>query len=161
MLMGLESAPGVAINPDQWDGYAAERREILEHVLDSGVENLVSLTGDIHTFFAGTATTTGNAAGRPAAVEFVGGSLTSLGIPETLGTPPGTPANELAQVLRANNPHLTYVDAERRGYGVVEISESELTCEYRAPVTTLQPESPTETLARFRVTAGETAVERI
>ena len=32
---------------------------------------------------------------------------------------------------------------------IVEITESELTCEYRAPVTTLQPESPTETLARF------------
>ena len=160
MLMGLESGPGVPINVDQWDGYGAERREILEHALDSGVENIVSLTGDIHTFFAGTATTTGNVSGRPAATEFVGGSLTSLGIPETLGLPPGVPATELAQVLRANNPHLGYVDAERRGYGIVEITDSELRCEYRAPVTTMEPESQVETLARFRVPAGEVAVER-
>ena len=161
MLMGLESAPGTPINVDQWDGYAAERREILEHALAAGVENIVSLTGDIHTFFTGTATTTGNVSGTPAAVEFVGGSLTSLGIPETLGTPPGTPANELAQVLRANNPHISYIDAERRGYGIVDITESELRCTYRAPVTTMEPESPTETLASFRVAAGETAVERV
>jgi alkaline phosphatase D len=161
MLMGLESAPGQTLNVDQWDGYAAERREILEHALAGGVENIVSLCGDIHTFFAGQATTTGNATGTPAATEFVGGSLTSLGIPETLGLPPGLPENQLASAILSNNPHIDYVEVESRGYGIVEVTESELRCEFRAPKTALEPQSPVETLARFRVPAGEPTVETL
>ncbi|MDA7416657.1 alkaline phosphatase D family protein [Xenophilus arseniciresistens] len=41
------------INCDQWDGYGAERRELLAHLRDRGVRNVVALTGDIHAFFAG------------------------------------------------------------------------------------------------------------
>ena len=160
MLMGLDIAPGTTLNVDQWDGYAAERSEVLERALADGVENIVSLTGDIHTFFAGTATTTGNVSGMPAATEFVGGSLTSLGIPETLGLPPGLPENELGQVIRANNPHIDYVEVESRGYGILEATEGELRCEFRGPVTAMEPQSEVRTLARFRVPAGEPAVEQ-
>ena len=35
MIMSLDLPAGNAINPDQWDGYAAERREILERVRDA------------------------------------------------------------------------------------------------------------------------------
>ena len=64
-------------------------------------------------------------------------------------------------MLRANNPHISYVDAERRGYGIVDITESELAAPTGRRVTTMEPESPVETLASFRVPAGETAVERL
>ncbi len=33
---------------DQWDGYPAERGAILRHVHDSGIRNLVVLSGDVH-----------------------------------------------------------------------------------------------------------------
>src|SRR2546423_11962067 len=31
MMMALDSAPGMHANQDQWDGYSAEREEILTH----------------------------------------------------------------------------------------------------------------------------------
>ncbi len=40
MVMGWDSAPGVQLNQDGWDGYQAERREILEHVAAKGIKNL-------------------------------------------------------------------------------------------------------------------------
>ena len=54
MLMGFDAVPGLTLNVDGWDGYAAERREILGHVLANDIDNVVSLVGDVHTFFAGT-----------------------------------------------------------------------------------------------------------
>ncbi len=159
MLMSLDSAPGIHINRDQWDGYSAERAELMGFVRDNGIEDLVALTGDIHTFFAGTVTTTGNSAGDPVGTEFVGGSVTSPGIPETLGTPGS--ASQLAQVLRANNPHLSYLDVDERGYGVISLRPGEATVEFKAPETTMQPRSPVSQLARFRVAAGTPGAEQV
>lgn len=39
---------GLPYNVDQWDGYAAERRELLGHVAGQGTDGVVFLTGDIH-----------------------------------------------------------------------------------------------------------------
>ena len=62
-----------------------------QHVLDRGIKDVVAMTGDIHTFFAGQITSTGRVDGTPAAVEFVGGSITSLGVEETFqDAPPGS-----------------------------------------------------------------------
>ncbi len=41
------------LNADQWDGYDAERRALVGSLRDNGVRNVVALTGDIHSFFAG------------------------------------------------------------------------------------------------------------
>ena len=41
------------LNADQWDGYNAERKHLMAFVRDTGIRNLVALTGDIHAFFAG------------------------------------------------------------------------------------------------------------
>ena len=40
------------INPDQWDGYQAERNNILEFILENNIENIFFLSGDIHTSWA-------------------------------------------------------------------------------------------------------------
>lgn len=41
------------INADQWDGYAAERANLTGFLKQSGIKNVVALTGDIHAFYAG------------------------------------------------------------------------------------------------------------
>lgn len=52
-----DTADGVYVNLDQWDGFQAERREISQAILDAnegqGVENFVVITGDIHSYIAG------------------------------------------------------------------------------------------------------------
>lgn len=41
------------INADQWDGYRKERTNLMNHLLDNNIKNVVAVTGDIHAFFAG------------------------------------------------------------------------------------------------------------
>ncbi len=41
------------LNADQWDGYNAERKALMQHLQDHGIRNVMALTGDIHAFFAG------------------------------------------------------------------------------------------------------------
>ena len=59
MIMSLDTPARNEINKDQWDGYAAEREEILRFVGDRGIKDVSFITGDIHSFFAGDVTATG------------------------------------------------------------------------------------------------------
>jgi alkaline phosphatase D len=157
MLMALDAATGSGLNPDQWDGYGAERREVLSAIRAAGVRDVAFLTGDIHTFFAGTVHENGRATTPAVATEFVAGSASSLGLENEYG-----PAiQDVVEAAPTTNPHLRFVDARRRGYAVIEATPSELRVAFRSPRTTLQPTSPVDTLARFRVAAGSTVVEQV
>jgi alkaline phosphatase D len=157
MIMALDGPPRNEINKDQWDGYAAERQELLDFVAARGIRDVTFITGDIHTFFAGNVTATGRQGAPtdppPVATEFVGGSVTSEGvIPEqgTLATDAG---------LIASNPHLVFADERLRGYGVLEARPEELLVTFRAARTVKQPTSDVFDLARFRVARGTPQVE--
>jgi alkaline phosphatase D len=163
MVMSLDTAaptataPGAHANPDQWDGYSAERKEILSDAIAHKVKNLVVLSGDIHTFIAGNLTTTGGITGKPAGVELVGGSVTSLGLSEFLGVPPAS----LEALRKAADPHTIYADFVKKGYCVVTASPTQLVGEFKAADSTQTPTSPVSTIARFRVASGSTQLQQI
>jgi alkaline phosphatase D len=160
MMMPLDSLPYQQINNDQWDGYAAERAELMRFLVDRGIKDVTVLTGDIHTFFAGVVTTTGRIDGTAAATEFVGGSITSEGIAELLfGRDNEEQFGPLGEQLRLTNPHISYVDMQYRGYGVMEVRPEELRVEFKAVRTVEQPTSDVFSLQRFRVPRGEPRVE--
>ena len=95
----VDAPEGVYITLDQWDGYQAERRRITSRIRDdkslpspAGVQNFVTITGDIHSYIAGyikvnydNRTCTEN--NRPVGVELVCPSVTSSNLSEiaTLG----------------------------------------------------------------------------
>jgi len=156
-VMATRLAPGVPAPVHPRDGYGYERKQILDHVLDNNVQNVVAVTGDIHTFFAGTAYTTGDqATGRAALPEFVGGSATSTGLPESTGLSPTVLAG-----LAAVNPHIAFYDFVKRGYGVIEIGPTETVCELKAVDAKTQGASTPTTIAKFRVPLGARSPERI
>ena len=158
MMMALEAAPGVPLNPDQWDGYPADREEVLNHVRANAIEGVAVVTGDIHTFFAGEVYPEGRSdLQRPPAAEFVCGAISSTGLEKDAGD--ATPAAEGAAIA-ANSPHMKYAQLSRRGYGVLELSQDELRVTFRSPTTVKQPEAEMETLARFRVDRAAGVVER-
>ena len=178
MIMALDvGTPGLPINDDQWDGYGFNRGELLSFVEREGIKDVTFLTGDIHTFFTGQVAPSGRTIdpdgpspalgdnGRysevPVATEFVGGSITSRGLgdasPAEGGIGPTAQAFETA--LLAENPHITYVDGERGGYGVLEAKPDELRVRYRTPLTTQARTSEIVTSAEFRVAAGTTDIE--
>jgi alkaline phosphatase D len=159
MLMGFGSAPGPnhGIINDGWDGYQKERKELLDFILDANIQNVVALTGDIHTFFAGTAGTTGDTVlGRPAVPEFVGGSATSPGLPEESGVDPSVFNN-----VAALNPHFQFTDFTHRGFGIVNVSATELTCELRRVQIQTRDRGAYGPLAKFRVPLGSRSPQKI
>ncbi|MDX1804418.1 MAG: alkaline phosphatase D family protein [Alcanivorax sp.] len=109
-----------AINMDQWDGYAADRLTILNHLADQQIDNVVILTGDIHTSWASEiyrnpATLVGDLYDPPLAAEFVTPAVTSPGFPDG--------AAEVAGVLvPVANPHIRYVEARSRGFILVDLT---------------------------------------
>jgi alkaline phosphatase D len=157
MMMSLDASPGSHANQDQWDGYSAEREEILTDFHNKKVDNLVVLSGDIHTFVAGNLTTTGEQSGTPIGTELVGGSATSFGLPEETGIP----SSVLESVRQSSNPHTIYADFDHRGYCVVTVSKNELLGEFKAVSTTQDPHGTVASLAKFKVETGKPAIQKV
>ncbi len=166
MMMSLDLYPGQSFNWGQWDGYAAERTELMEHLLANEIDGVTVVSGDIHTFFAGSVTTTGRSSGTAAATEFVGGSITSEGIAqgvaEALGLPEDAAASGVVtDRLEQSNPHYEFVDTVNRGYAVLEIDADELRVDFRGPTTVLEPTAEMRTWRSFRVARDRPVVETV
>jgi alkaline phosphatase D len=165
MIMSLDLPRNNGLNPDQWDGYSAERRELLEHVRANGIDDVTFITGDIHTFWAGNVTPTGrqDEAGvnpPPVATEFVGGAITSLGIADQFGEEGAQATAPLGdETIYANNPHIRFSNQQYKGYGVLTAERDELRVDYRAARSVASAQSEVFTLQRFRVARGVPAVE--
>ena len=157
MMMALDSTPGVHANQDQWDGYSAEREEILTEFLNKNVDNLVVLSGDIHTFLAGDLYTNGETTGKRIGTELVGGSVTSFGLPEELGLPAAT----LDSLRQASDPHVIYADFEKRGYCVVTADKNKLVGEFRAVSDAKVPNGTVSTIAKFQVDSGTPQLHKL
>lgn len=162
MIMALELANGAQITKDSWDGYGVERRELLDYIRDKGISDVSFLTGDIHTFFAGDVGVNGRGPGS-VATEFVGGSITSLGIPETVNGATGAPLTPeqttlLSNNLRLTNPHIKYTQQTARGYGIAEVSQDQMLVTFKG-VNALDPNATARTIGRFRVARGNPRVQ--
>jgi alkaline phosphatase D len=118
-LLGIP-ANGYALNIDQWDGYNADREELVNHLRANNVRDVVFLTGDIHTSWASELVTQSTLA-SPTAVEFVVPSVTSDNLNDFLAIPAGIVGPAAAALVRAANPHVKWAELEGHGYGVLEI----------------------------------------
>lgn len=160
MMMGLDQpAPGTPKFVDTWDGYQAERAELVSSWLRDGVRDVVVMTGDDHDNYAGLVTTTGHSGGTPGAVEFVVPSMTSQNTSELLA---GSPAGAVSEAdTAAINKHIAYVDQHHHGYCVLEASRDEVRVAFRH-VTTVSARTIGVTTARtFRVARGQVALESV
>ncbi|CAN5820622.1 alkaline phosphatase D family protein [soil metagenome] len=118
----------VWVSLDQWDGFQAERSVLTDALAD--VDGLVVLTGDLHSFIAGTLRTDD---GRPVATCLMVGSATSANLTEMIArrTLPSLPL-PLTRLLAAANPHLAFVNSSAHGYNVLDIDHAGLRCDMRA-----------------------------
>ncbi|WP_291080495.1 alkaline phosphatase D family protein [Dietzia sp. UBA5065] len=153
---------GVTYNPDQWDGYAGERRRLLEVIRDAGGRNTVFLTGDIHTGWAcevpfAPADYPGAGVG---AIEFVTPSITSNNIDDMIGLPEGNAASLTAQgALTQLNRHVRWVDLDRHGFTVLEFTADFAHADYWAIVAREDPASGAYPMASWRVRHGTDRLE--
>ncbi|MCW2849664.1 MAG: Alkaline phosphatase [Marmoricola sp.] len=122
---GLLPRDGVPYNVDQWDGYTDDRREVFETLRDNGVTDSLFITGDIHSGWAcdlpadkATYLASRNSVG----VEFVATSVTSNNLKDITGTPRRTTSVAVEETLKANNPHIKYLNFDDHGYSVLDIT---------------------------------------
>ena len=105
------------LNPDQWDGYAAERERLFGFIRDNEIDNVVVLTGDIHSTWMndlpfGNEPYDPNTGANSIGVEFVTTSVTSPGIP--IGT--------LTPFLMTENKHMKHINLTDRGFGLLNLT---------------------------------------
>lgn len=128
-LVPIAGSGGQYLNGDQWDGYQAERSRIFAHLADQGIDNLVILTGDIHTSWAMDLSPDPNnpisynplTGAGSLGVEYVCTSVTSPGL------------DQLAPVqdaIRLVNPHMKYIDLAQKGYMVFDLTAERMLGEF-------------------------------
>lgn len=145
---------GLYINLDAWDGYPAERTELLEFVADRQIRNVVVATGDIHNCYAGVLRPNFSDLDSPAvAVEIVGGSVSSAGLYELLGDVDLTELG--SRILMRANPHIEYVDLRYHVYTRFTVTPEHLTATYVAVNTIAQTTSESFVLQEFTIPNGE------
>ena len=137
MVMPTIYPGGDYIGFDSWQGYPQERRELLQHVRRKKIEDVVFVTGDIHTFIAGDVRVD-NEDRKPVATEFVGGSISSPGLGEGGGgiLPGADPSNpntpeSIIDLLRSTNPWAADAEFDHHGYGLVEATRKGFSCTLR------------------------------
>ena len=118
VMMAPLAVFGQALNQDQWDGYPAERSKILRYASANNIDNMVILTGDIHTSWANDiphpdSAYVGSSGRGSAAVEFVCTSVTS-GSFITFPVP--------ANIITALIPHIKYAELSKRGYLLFDVT---------------------------------------
>lgn len=137
----------VPLNTDQWDGYRADQNRVIGFIRDHRIDNVVFVTGDIHSSWANDITDDPfNPAvylredpgvpgalpppgQRAVAVEFV-----TPGIGSRAGGIRG-----LAGLLPDRLPHVRYVEAESRGYLLLDLDRERARAEW---IFVDSPESP-------------------
>jgi alkaline phosphatase D len=155
---------------DSWQGYPQEREHVLQHILQTGIEDVVFVSGDAHTIIAGDACVD-MGAGAPVAPEFSAGSVTSASPGEINyrmpggqllpGNPtsPATPPEAMAH-YRGLNPWFDQLDLDHHGYGVVTASQStfDVTLKRLATVRRRNLDTLPATGFRWRMKRGQRSI---
>ncbi|WP_320673129.1 alkaline phosphatase D family protein [Patulibacter defluvii] len=136
------------INVDGWAGYPAERRELLAHLADNRIDDVALLTGDVHMFMANDLLH----GGRSVATEYMGGSITSPGLPAAL-------VGVATPVLQLANPHIRYLEGAKHGWAIARVDPDELRIEFRTSDVRVDG-APSTTLASFVQRRGQNRVEQ-
>lgn len=135
---------------DFWEGYRVQRKRIIDHIVENGIDNLVFMTGDIHTSWAIDVAANpfedyDAATGEGAfGVEFVGPSVTSLALE-------GTATADFAPgLIMQVNPQVKYSDVTQKGYVLLDVTPERVQAEwYYVDIKT--PNAPEEDLGKVFV----------
>ena len=150
-MVGFPSDTAPLYSMDQWPGYTAERRRILEFMADRKVPNPVVLTGDIHSNWANELRFDDRDPDlAPVATEFVCTSLSSGGN--------GTDKPKGLDALKAANPCIKFYNRER-GYVLCTVTPERWISDYKVVDDVLKPGGNTFTRASFVIEAGNPVIQ--
>lgn len=166
------------VNLDAWDGFLAERQSIMQELRGAGIQNLIVLTGDLHTYIASYLKVDYDAdplnldPRNLVGVEFMTLAVTSANLAERLangGGPIGeaaqafgfTDINALEPFIRASNPHIQFFNSSRWGYSTVEFTRTY--CEYTVYSVDKSQRggAPSQVIRRLRVPSGQVRLQEM
>jgi len=132
VMFGQLVVSGQIFNVDQWDGYPASRKRVLDFLREKNIDNTIILTGDIHSSWAMDITDNpydpalydGPTGQGSIAVEFVTPAVTSPALENE------AQADQTSLFLKATNPHMKYVDLFHRGYVLLDITHERTQAEW-------------------------------
>jgi alkaline phosphatase D len=145
-LIAADGSP----DPDQWDGYPVERKQLLSHLEDRDV---VVLSGDIHVAMA-LQLEYSNRPGDALAAEFVTCSLTSQNLDDKGGWGYRTRSLEAEREMMELLPNVRFLDMDSHGYMVVDVTHERVRVEWWFVDTVLERTSGERLGAAFEVRAG-------
>ncbi|MCW3126350.1 MAG: hypothetical protein JWO03_2008 [Bacteroidetes bacterium] len=107
------------LNGDQWDGYPAERKRLLDHIMQNNLKDIVFLTGDIHCAW-------GNDVPHPDSIYDPatghGSALTEFVTTSVTSTSDEVNAFTAAYVMSLE-PHVKYTELHLRGYLLFDVNK--------------------------------------
>lgn len=123
-----------AVDEDQWDGYPAERNELLDAIEAAGVGRSIVLAGDLHVSMAVELTHPNDPwpveSRAPVVVEVVTPSITSQNLDEKLHLTPRTEAIEIEHEFVAAIPGLRWCELESHGYVVADVRADDIVLQW-------------------------------
>ncbi|MCB9235126.1 MAG: alkaline phosphatase D family protein [Bacteroidia bacterium] len=123
MMAPLEIPFVGPVNPDQWDGYRAERQRVYDSILTKNITDVVVLTGDIHSNWANDLPLPGydpSTGANSVAVEFVTTSITTE----------NTGVNFANAIIQAANQHIKYINLADHGFFVLDLNKTRAQADY-------------------------------
>ena len=164
-VTGLLPEDGAPYNVDQWDGYTADRHEVLNHLADHGVQNTVFLTGDIHSGWACDlpldAGTYPTERGRSVATEFVCTSVTSDNLNDITQTAPARSSLGVEAAIQANNRHVKYLNFDDHGFSVLDVTPARTQMDYYVISERTDPNATVSWTASWATKANSQAVHAV
>lgn len=162
-LLNVLLDPPCLFSTDQWDGYAATRARLFGFLGASAIDGVVVLTGDIHSSWAidlshdpfDPAFYDRDSGSGSLAVELVTPAVTSPGIDDP------AQALELAQVLGATHPHVKFVELNRRGYLLLDVSPERVRADWYHVHTLTEPSIAETHVATATLLAGERRLSEV
>jgi alkaline phosphatase D len=134
---------------DDWNGFPASRTRLLRHIHEAQAANVVVLGGDVHSFWANDLKLDFKDPRSPTvATEFVGTSVSALGVPSYNGT----------KRLLPDFPHVRFFDSRNRGYAYADIDADTMNMYFRGITDATDPNAGAFTLQSFTVESGHPGV---
>src|SRR4051812_12420666 len=108
--------------PDQWDGYPAERDRLLRDIRDHEVGNVVFVSGDVHSSWAcDLRLDPHDPEETSVAVEFCTTSVTSENLDDHMGWGYRTRSPEVEREVVEDNPHISYAEFDSHGFLLIDV----------------------------------------
>ena len=123
-------AGGIGVNGGQWDGYPAEREALFQLLAGEGVANVVVLSADLHSSWAGELTLDPKGQATALGVELVAPSVTTRSFAEEVAPPLPGSHRALRRLVATQNPHFGFFDLEGHGYVVVDVTPERVQAEF-------------------------------